>query len=109
LRINTLERALSPPDKFRTFAFSCIDELITATQYHENRECPERITGKIRYITDSYRLVTLGEVVSRKNNEFRDCNHAFLKNNVILLDNTHREGYNIVAKDGDEYETIRNE
>jgi hypothetical protein len=51
----------------------------------------------------------LGEVVSRKNNEFRDCNHAFLKNYVILLDNTHREGYNIVAKDGDEYETIRNE
>ena len=49
------------------------------------------------------------EVVSRKNNKFRDCNHAFLKNNVILLDNTHREGYNIVAKDGDEYETIRNE
>ena len=80
-----------------------------ATQYHENRECPERITGKIRYIKDSYRLVTFGEVVSRKNNEFRDCNHAFLKNNVILLDNTHREGYNIVAKDGDEYETIRND
>ena len=50
-----------------------------------------------------------GEVVSRKKNEFRDCNHAFLKNHVILLDYTHREGYNIVAKDGDEYETIRNE
>lgn len=56
-----------------------------------------------------HRLVTFGEVVSRKNNEFRDCNHVFLKNHVILLDNTHREGYNIVAKDGDEYETIRNE